>query len=268
MMARSRNSDADVIERGDIFFLYRPRVNENDPSDIDDVQRFFTVLRSHGKGKLRLLIVGRKRLPGIQEHERNWGFVALVSDSAEEIEQELRQQTYETKTRGEQRLAAARPAGEGVYAIALTDGQMHLVYALELPERPGDVQEAFNIAPEASFALSVKNPEKGQPPGAGLRGEQKADYPDRLQREFRGRRFEREDARLLEFEGAEFILVGARTNPEEAYGVELPAQEEDYGRAEIIRELRMAKSRHPIEPLVTGEWSERGAVRGRVVGEG
>ena len=147
-----------------------------------------------------------------------------------------------------------RPAGEGVYAITLTNGQMHLAYALELPEHPADVQRAFRIAPEASFALSVKNPEASAPPGVGLGDEQKPDFPKRLQAEFRDRRFEREDVKMLDYPGAEFILVGARANPEKAYGIELPAAEENDEHADIIRELHMAKSRHPVKPLFEGKW--------------
>lgn len=246
-----RNGESpNVVERGDIFFLYRPRVDEDDPSGLPDVQRFFVVLRPD-RGKIRLLVVGRKRLPDASRHERNWGFVAKVTKAPDEIEKDLREETYETKTRGEQRQPAARPAGEGRYVIAVMDGQMHLAYALEHPEHPAEVQQAFKIAPEASFALSVKNPEAGSPPGMGLGKDQEADYPERLQREFRGRRFEREDIRLLDTEGAEFILVGARTDPEAAYGVDIEA-----GRhPDILRELHMAKSRHPIRPLFEGRWA-------------
>jgi hypothetical protein len=57
--------------------------------------------------------------------------------------------------------------------------------------------------------------------------------------------------KLLDFSGAEFILIGARTGSESAYGVELAAQPEDY---EIIRDLHMVKSRHPVEPLFEGRW--------------
>ncbi len=213
-MATSQAPRTAVVEKGDIFFLFRPRVDEDQPSDITDVQRFFVVLRPEGRAKFRLLVVGRKRLPDIGEHERNWGFVGLVTDSADAIERELREESYETKTRGERREPAARPAGEGVYAITLEDEQMHLSYALELPEWPAEVQRAFKILPGASYVLSVKTLEKGQPSGAGLRESAKADYPERLQREFHGRRFEREDVRLLDYPGAEFIMIGARTNPE------------------------------------------------------
>jgi hypothetical protein len=146
--------------------------------------------------RIRLLIVGRKRLPKADEHERFWGFVDDVTHSADTLERRLRESKYKTRTRRRRHAPAVRPAGEGVYAIALLDGQMHLAYALELPQQPSEVQRAFNIAPEAGFALSIKNPEAGAPPGVGLSEEQKPDYPERLQEEFRGRRFEREDARL------------------------------------------------------------------------
>src|SRR5947207_15913993 len=100
---------------------------------------------------------------------------------------------------------------------------MHLAYALELPKHPSEVQRAFNIAPEAGFALSIKNPEAGAPPGAGLSEEEKPEYPEKLQEEFRERRFEPEDAKMLGYPGAEFILVGAREAPASAYPVPLPA---------------------------------------------
>lgn len=75
---------------------------------------------------------------------------------------------YDTKTRGERVRPAARPAGEGVYVLARTGSKMHLAYALELPDKPGPVQKQLNIEPEASFALSIKNPEKGSPRNTGL----------------------------------------------------------------------------------------------------
>jgi hypothetical protein len=250
----TRDYRTEVLEKGDIFFLFRPRVGEDQPTDVSDVQRFFIVLHPESQDKFRLLVIGRKRQPDIDEHERTWGFVALVSNSAGAVEQELRGEVYETKTRGEQHQPPVRPAGEGVYAITLENGQMHLSYALELPEKPREVQKALKIPPEASFAISVKNPEKGGPPGAGLRESDKADYPEKLQKEFRGRRFEREDVRMLDFSGAEFIMVGARTDPERAYGVELETEKEDYEHADIVRELRMAKSRHPVKPLFEGRW--------------
>lgn len=161
-MAKKDDGQAEVIEEGDIFFLYRPDVEEEHPEGLGDVQRFHVVLRPREGRKLRVLVMGRKRLPKVEEHEQNWGFVEMVTSSAEKVERELQETEYGTKTRGRRRLPAERPAGEDAYAVMLEDGQMHLVYSLELPEKPGDVQKTFNIAPEASYALAVKNPEARQ----------------------------------------------------------------------------------------------------------
>lgn len=253
-MARLAKSRPEILEQGDIFFLYRPTIDEDDPEALTDVQRFFIVLRPEADRKLRLLVVGRKRLPAAGEHERTWGFVEKVTTSPDDIERDLREHNYGTATRGERRQPAARPAGEGRYVVALLGGQMHLAYALELPEHPAEAQQAFRIAPHASFALSVKNPEAPSPAGVGLGERQKADYPDRLQREFRGRRFAREDVHLLDIPGAEFILIGARKDPEQAYHIDVqPELPETH--PEIMRYLHMARSRYPVEPLFEGHWA-------------
>lgn len=248
------DADTELLEEGDIFFLYRPKVNEDDPEGTSDVQRFFLALRPRGGDDVRLCIVGRKHMPDVGEHERVWGFVDMVTDDARKIEEELRRDEYETRTRGAQELPAARPAGEGVYAVTLEGSQMHLSYALELPDDPGPVQRDFNIAPRASFALSIKNPEKGQPKGAGLSDDRKADYPKKLQEKFRGRRFDREDVDLLNREGAEFVLVGARPDPE-MDGAHLDPDDEDYESSDAVRRMRLVKSRHPERPLLEGGWA-------------
>jgi hypothetical protein len=155
-MAKKSESGAapEILEQGDIYFLYRPKVRSAEEAeerdgnaaaeDIDDVQNFCLVLKPQG-GRFRLINVGRKRLPDIEGHERNWGFVEMVADSGQEIEEVLRRDTYDTETRGERVLPAARPAGEGVYALVREGSRMHLAWALELPKKPGPVQRAFNV---------------------------------------------------------------------------------------------------------------------------
>ena len=250
----------EVLEQGYIYFTYRPKVRSPDEEediaaeDLDDVENFYIVLKPHG-GRFRLINIGRKRLPDIEGHERNWGFVEMVADSGKEIEEELQRDTYQTKTRGERVRPAARPAGEGVYALVRKGNKLHLVWALELPKKPGPVQKAFNIPQQASLAISIANPEKrGGTRAAQLREEQQPDYPKQLQEEFRGRKFATEDPRLLDFEGAEIVFIGARTDPEEAYHIDLQPEEESEDSADIFSQLRFAKSRHPVEPLLRGEW--------------
>jgi hypothetical protein len=257
-------SPQEILEQGNIYFLYRPKVRPEGESkdgngeaaaeDIDDVQNFYVVLKPHG-GRFRLINIGRKRLPDIEGHERNWGFVAMVANSGKEIEEELQRDTYDTKTRGERVRPAARPAGEGVYALVREGSKAHLAWALELPKKPGAVQKAFNIPEEASLAISIANPEKrGGPRTAQLDEEQRPDYPKTLQKEFRGRKFATEDPRLLDYEGAEVIFIGARDDPKEAYHIDLQPAKESEGSADIFKQLRFAKSRHPVEPLLRGEW--------------
>jgi hypothetical protein len=250
----AKSSPKEVVERGNIYFIYRPRVEETRPEGLDAIQQLHMVLAPEGRKLFRMINIGRKRLPDVSEHERNWGFVEAVTKSGQEIEEGLRREEYATKTRGERTQPAARPAGEGVYALVRMDDTLHLAYELELPEKGGPVQKALNIAPKASFVLSVRNPEKGAPRTVGRGREDQPDYPKELQKEFRDRRFASEDPRLLDYEGAEIILVGARSDPEKSYGVDLGAEDEDEGSAEIFKELRFAKSRHPVRPLLSGEW--------------
>jgi hypothetical protein len=257
-------SSQEILEQGDIYFLYRPKVRSAEEADegagepaaedIEDVQNFYMVLKPQG-GRFRLINIGRKRLPDIEGHERNWGFVDMIADSGTEIEHALRRDTYDTKSRGERVRPAARPAGEGVYALVREGSGTFLVWALELPNKPGPVQKAFNIPQEASLAISVANPEKrGGPRTAQLDEEQRANYPKSLQKEFRDRKFATEDPRLLDYEGAQVIFIGARQDPEQAYDIDLQPEKESEGSADIFKQLRFARSRHPAEPLLRGEW--------------
>src|SRR5690606_6100184 len=137
-MARKTEQDQSsaILEQGNIYFLYRPKVRGEEDAereeaaaeDIGDVQNFYMVLKPE-RGRFRLINIGRKRLPDIEGHERNWGFVDMIADTGKEIEEALQRDTYATKTRGERVLPAARPAGEGVYALVREDSQMYLAWA-------------------------------------------------------------------------------------------------------------------------------------------
>ncbi len=244
----------EIVEKGGIYFAYRPRIEEHEPQGVADIQRFYMVMKPEGHARFRVAVLGRKRLPEARDHERIWGFIESVAQTAGAIEEQFREHHYATKTRGERTLPAVRPAGEGVYALIRRGRNLHLSYELELPQRPGDVQEELNIEPQAAYILAIKNPKMEAPPGAGLPERDEARYPKSLEREFRGRRFASEDPRLLDFEGAEFILVGARTDPEQAYAIDIETEHETARSADIFRQLKMTPRGHPIEPLIKGEW--------------
>jgi hypothetical protein len=247
---------ARVLERGNIYFVYRPKVEHTSAAGLEDIQRFFIILSAFGTARYRLIVIGRKKLPAITDtHERNWGFVQKVSAEPEDIENELDRLTYSTATRGERHVAPARPAGEGVYAIARHDDHTHLAFALELPERPGEVQEELNIPREGSYIITVKNPDVDAPPGAGLPEEDRAELPQRLRERFHGRRFIPVDPPdFLDREGAEFVLIGADEDVFEELGVRLDPQHETLETAELFNDLRMERSAHPLKPLFEGRW--------------
>jgi hypothetical protein len=245
----------DVLERGAIAFFYRPRVERHAPRSEDDVQRFLVVLAPEGRSVFRLVQVGRKHLPASgPRRERNWAFVAKVAADVADLELELRGFRYSTKTRGERDQPAARPAGEGRYAIVRHGEHAHLAYRLTLPAEPGPVQDELGIEARASYVVAVWNPEDRIPsPQAGLDEERTAFFPDELQARFRGRRFAPLEPGFLDREGAELVLVGARGDPEAELGLRLePEGDED---REVIGALDLDPVEHPLRPLFSGEWA-------------
>jgi hypothetical protein len=255
-MAVTEKEKVETLERGNIYFFYRPRVEEEEPESLEDVQRFYLVLSPEEEERFRLVVIGSKRLPEAERKgQRFWGFIDLVRNSSNSIREELSGEKYRTKTRGERHVPAARPAGEGVYRLLRHGSHTHLVYALELPEQPGEVQEELRIEPEGSFVISIKNPETPSPRGAGLRPSHSATFPRHLMEVFHGRRFAAVDPpAFLDKEGAEFVLIAAAEDIEEELGITLDPEEESANRADIFTELKIDRGKQPLRPLFEGKW--------------
>lgn len=253
---KQRQDEVEVLESGNIYFIYRPKVEDEDVESLDDVQRFNLVLKPHGRRIYRMLVIGRKQLPDTsRQGDQSWGYVEAVTDNPEKIEHSLRAHRYQTKTRGRRTLPAARPVGEGVYQIVQHGDHTHLAYALELPSTPGEAQSELNIEPEGNYILQIKNPTKSSPGSADLPRQEKASLPEKLQAHFGNRRFASAGATaLLNYEGIELLLIGASDDLAEDLGIELDPQHETEQSAEILSDLKMRKSRHPIEPLLSGDW--------------
>jgi hypothetical protein len=246
-----------TLERGDLYFFYRPKVEEEDPKSREDIQRLYMVLRPESGERHRLIIVGHKRMPkpGQTRENRLWAYVDLVRKDPKAVRQALGPEDYSTKTRGERHVPTARPAGEGVYRIVAHDGHTHLVYALELPEKPGEVQKALEIEPKMSYIINVANPERGQPRTAGLSHGRQAHYPKYLMERFRGRKFsELDPPDFLDKEGAEVVLITASEDIDKELGIELKTEHESAASAEIFKDLRLDRSKRPTEPLFEGQW--------------
>ncbi len=50
-----------IVESGDVFFFYRPKVDVIEVKDVDVVPRFYMVTAPEAKNKLRLFLIGKKQ---------------------------------------------------------------------------------------------------------------------------------------------------------------------------------------------------------------
>jgi hypothetical protein len=258
---------SEIIEQGDIFFFYRPKVDTEEVKDIKDVQRFYMVTtpeeeKEKKKDIYRLFLLGQKQLPEIVEgkstsEEKNWALNILTTYNPDDIHKELLPAEYTTETRGKRRLAAAAPAGEGKYAIVKHDNHTELAYILELPEIPGPTQREFEIKKEASYIISVKNPDIQVPGFAAFSSaDKKPEYPKNLKERFGDRRWiNAEDIDLLNYENTQLLLIGARKkNVEEELGIDIDEQKETENTADIFKELKVRKEQVPLKPLMKGKF--------------
>ncbi|AIF82226.1 Protein of unknown function (DUF2795) [Candidatus Nitrososphaera evergladensis SR1] len=249
-----------IVEQGDIFFFYRPKVGKEEVEEIKDVQRFYMVTSPEEGKQRRLFILGQKQLPKIVEgkstsEERNWALNVLTTSNTEDIRKELLPAEYETETRGKRRVGPATPAGEGKYSIVKHDNHTELAYVLELPPVPGPTQKEFEIKKEASYIISVKNPDI-QVPGFKAFEERKPQYPSSVKEKFGDRRWINvEDPDLLNYENTQVLLIGARKRDvEEELGIDLNEEKETTNTAELFNELKIRKDQVPLKPLLKGDF--------------
>ncbi|KAL6780070.1 hypothetical protein ACKKBF_B14555 [Auxenochlorella protothecoides x Auxenochlorella symbiontica] len=248
----------DPVESGKVFFFYRPRVGLDHVGKLEDVQRFYLLLEPSQPGsKSRLIVIGKKRLPAISNHERYFAFVEAVAEDKGTLLQGMGVQRYQTTTMGERVVGACRAAGEGAYSILEHGSGTNFVYRLELPTEPGEAQRMCGIELEGSFGLSVKNPNKTSNPAVGLR--EKADLPEALENEFQGYAWiAARDPKLLDYERVELLFVGASKDLAAELGsagaqvVEV-AKADEGNPEELKREIHAEEIGLQIEPAETGE---------------
>jgi hypothetical protein len=246
-----------VLERGNIYFVYRPKPETSEVHGMKDVQRTMMILEPlQGKKRYRMITLGRKELPDPQGRGGTfWGFVSLVSNKPKNILEDLSGKIYHGKSSNEQEMPPARPAGEGIYEIVRKGDRIHLAYALELPETPGDVQQAMHIRKEESFILGVRNPDKKIPSGPGMPTAMKADFPERLKQKFGGRPLIPAEPDFLDCPGAEIELLGGCQDVTQELGVQLKPKHETEETAEVFTVLRLARTPTTLTPLFQGSWA-------------
>ena len=285
----NQEAAAELLEKGDIFFFYRPKAKIVDSSSggdvkgIDDIRRFFMVTATNtttiGDGtrneqqqfdrtsrktpkeeqslRYRLFVIGKKSLPEIRttearRSERYWAKVGGIFENPQELTSELLADEFR---KGD----AARPVGEGKYAIVKHQDHAELAYVLEMPEEPGEAQRELGIEKEASYIVSIINPKVPVPEGYPS-SEEPPNYPESVLKEFgENENFVSlaRDLRFLDFQNAQMILVGAREGRDEIqkeFGIDIREEKETLHSADMFSKLKIEKDRVPTKPLIEGKF--------------
>lgn len=216
--------------------------------------------KENKKHSYRLLLLGRKKLPEVIEgkshpSERNWAFNILTTTDPKDLEELLTPAEYSTKTKGTKRLMpTAIPTGEGKYSVVKHGNYTELAYVLEIPKKLGPSQSEFEIKKEASYIISVKNPEINIPGFASF-SNKKPNYPNNLKELFGNRRWlSVQNAGLLDYENTQLLLIGARKKDvEEELEIEINEVENEKS-AELLMKLHVDKNKIPIIPLFKGKF--------------
>jgi hypothetical protein len=255
-----------VLEYGDIYFFYRPKVGSPEVKSIDDVRRFFMVTapeetttecdkeKTH-RQLYRLFVIGKKSLPEIRQSEarsseRYWARVGGIFERPEELTKELLSDEFR---KGD----LARPVGEGKYAIVKHQNHAELAYILELPKEPGEAQKELGIEKEASYIVTVINPVKPVPEGYPS-ADQSPQYPDSIQQEFKDENFIplTRNLELVNYQNAQIILIGAREGKDaikQDIGIEIKDQVETSTSADIFSKLKVRKEQVQVRPIMEGK---------------
>ena len=143
-----------------------------------------------------------------------------------------------------------------MYAVALHGRHTHLTYALELPEQPGEVQQALGIARRANPFLGVVNPVFEALEGVESPQVELPRYPHHLARVFGDRRFHSADpVGLLDYPGTEILIAMLEGPRGGEMGLDLRPEHEDEHTAEIFRLLKIRREESPMDPIFAGKWA-------------
>jgi hypothetical protein len=281
----NQEATVEVLEKGDIFFFYRPKAkviddgSGGDVKSIEDIRRFFMVTATaanteneqqqqfdgtnsktpkEGESpRYRLFVIGKKSLPEIRttearRSERYWAKVGGIFENPQELTGELLSDEFR---KGD----AARAVGEGKYAIVKHQDHAELAYVLEMPEEPGEAQRELGIEKEASYIVSIINPKVPVPAGYPS-SEEPPNYPESILKEFG----ENEnfislarDLRFINFQNAQMILVGAREGRDviqKEFGIDIKEEKETVHSADIFSKLKIEKDKVPTKPLIEGKF--------------
>jgi hypothetical protein len=246
-----------ILEQGDIFFFYRPKVRSEKVESIQDVRRFFVVLAPESKNLYRLLVIGKKSLPEIRESEarsseRYWARIGGIFDDPTQLTNELLSKEFREGD-------MARPVGEGKYAIVDHNNHTELAFVLELPKEIGEAQKELGIEKEASYIITVINPKVPKREEYLPATEDAPKYPESVLNDFgNNENFVQlsRNLKFIDYQNAQIILIGTREGKDiltQELGITVGNENENDHSADIFTRLKIRKDQVPVKPLMQGK---------------
>ncbi|KAJ6031104.1 hypothetical protein N7540_001836 [Penicillium herquei] len=197
---RERMVSSNIMEKGIIYFFFRPRVNIEHPHSINEIARSFFVLRPTPLGaELNKFPTSAK--------ERDMAFVEKAGQSVKDLQENfMASKSYKTATRGERTTEEAQPYAEGVYALISTQRASHLAYELTIPAELGEIQDNFGLHRRGSWIVQSKNPQYRGPPLGQL--PQNPEYPQSVLDKFGDLRWVPMKPEFIEYPNAQILMIG------------------------------------------------------------
>ncbi len=209
---------AQILEKGDIYFFFRPEPSEHEPPEPESWGRLYAVLHPRDQTSYRLIAL--IRLDQFKQAEENillkkrwWGEVILVKEKAADIIWELREKHGQINE-GEVKktIHMATPVGVGKYFFSRHADHLHFSYTLDPQVLPLPQPLIYEPVRENDYIIRVQN--------------------------------NRTDVTFLDQPTTSFLLkeAGERGRTENAYS------------AIILADLRLERNILPITPLYHGSW--------------
>ncbi len=276
----SKHAEAKILEQGDIFFFYRPKVSSKEIKSIDDVRRFYMILCPDEDQKIsdtgdngtitnkkkiyRLFIIGKKSLPEIRKtearsSERFWAQVGGIFYDSKKLGEDLSAEEFR---KGD----TARPVGEGKYAIIEHQNHTELAFILEMPQEIGEAQKELGIQKEATYIITVINPNKPVPEGYPTAEAQLPKYPEHIEKYLNNIEEKfislSQNLNLINYQNAQVILIGAREGKniiKQEIGLDIESEyegkeDEKFASSDIFKKLKLRKEQVPIKPIIEGKF--------------
>jgi len=248
-----------VLERGSILFLYRPRADVTAVRGPEDVEQLYFMLipddREEHKSRV-FRLVGRTMpvlVPGKAAPEERASAVVEETDPDPRVAIDRLQEEALARAPTRHPRPWVRAAGEGRYVLLWHGADTHLAYALDRPEQPGEVQETLRIGRRGNWLISVKAPEA--PPERPL-------YPGRLKARFAGQdQVPLETTDYLDYRHTQVLLLTVDSDAVRELGVRLESDAQNQGERQALQLLRKEERQAAgegvalLEPLREGHWA-------------